>query len=205
VSRDPGDGEGQGNGKRKRTRRPRPSPSQLSPEEAREKATAVALRSLSHRERSRRELWLVLRRKGYAPDTIEGVLDSLEESGLQSDRRFAEAFTTAAHAGRGLSTSATQGELRRRGVEPALAAEAATEHPDDEEARARELAQVRARRLGGGTLEARRRRLIGFLARRGYRGDLGRRIVGEVLGERDETAPAASEDEAAGQDGPDIP
>jgi len=197
VSRDPGDGEGQGNGKRKRARRPRPSPSQLSPQEAREQATAAALRSLAHRERSRRELGLALRRKGYPPDTIEGVLDSLEASGLQSDRRFADAFTTSAHAGRGLSTSATQGELRRRGIDAELAAEAATEHPDAEEARARDLARARARRLSGGTPEARRRRLVGFLARRGYRGDLARRVVAEVLGEADETEP--------GPDGSDVP
>ncbi|TMK23032.1 MAG: regulatory protein RecX [Actinobacteria bacterium] len=114
MSRDPGDGEGQGDGKRRRTRRPRPSPSQLSPEEASDKAFAVGLRLLSHRERSRAELKIVLRRKGYGADTIAGVLDRLEESGLQSDARFAEVFTQEAHRGRGLSTSAVQGELRRR-------------------------------------------------------------------------------------------
>ena len=196
MSRDPGDGEGQGNGKRRRARRPRPSPSQLSPDEAREKATATALRLLALRERSRRELWSALRRKGYAPDTIEAVLDGLEGSGLQSDRRFAEAFTVSAHAGRGLSTTATQGELRRRGVDAGLAAEAAREHPDVEEARARELARGRARRMGAGPIEARRRRLLGFLARRGYGGDLARRMVAEVLGEQaDEPAPAAPEDD----------
>ena len=166
---------------------------------------AVALRSLAHRERSRRELGLILRRKGFAADLIEGVLDSLEESGLQSDRRFADAFTTAAHRGRGLSTTATQGELRRRGIDPGLAAEAATEHPDEEEARARELASARAGRLGSGSLEARRRRLTGFLARRGYAGDLARRIVAEVLGEQDEPAPAAIDGDPARPEGSNVP
>jgi len=180
VSRDPGDGEGQGDGKRRRTRRPRPSPSQLSPEEASDKAFAVGLRLLSHRERSRAELKIALRRKGYGADTIAGVLDRLEESGLQSDARFAEVFTQEAHRGRGLSTSAVQGELRRRGVEAGLAAEAATEPTEAEEARARAVAERRATRLSGMPPEVRRRRLEGFLARRGYPGDLCRRIAAEV-------------------------
>ena len=174
MSRDPGDGEGQGDGKRRRTRRPRPSPSQLSPEEASDKAFAVGLRLLSHRERSRAELKIALRRKGYGADTIAGVLDRLEESGLQSDARFAEVFTQEAHRGRGLSTSAVQGELRRRGVEAGLAAEAA---------RARAVAGRRATRLSGMPPDVRRRRLEGFLARRGYPGDLCRRIAAEVTAE----------------------
>jgi len=180
VSRDPGDGEGQGDGKRKRSRRPRPSPSQLPPQEARAKAEEAALRLLARRERSRRELVIALRRKGFAPDMIEGVLDRLGEAGLQDDRRFAETFTAGAHRGRGLSAVAVQGELRRRGVDPLVAAEAATETPEAEETRARELARRRAARLTG-PADARRRRLAAFLARRGYGGELARRLVRELV------------------------
>jgi regulatory protein len=79
-----------------------------------------------------------------------------------------------------------QGELRRRGVDAALAAEAATEHPDDEEARARELAMRRSARLQGEPPGVRYRRILGFLARRGFDGELCRRLAAEVveLGER---------------------
>jgi len=181
VSRDPGDGEGQGSGRRKRrTRPPRPSPSQLPPEEAYERAFSSALRLLSVRERSRAELRSKLAGKGFHPSIVIRVLDRLEEGDLQSDRRFAEGFTAESHRSRGLSAFAIQGELRRRGVEKELAAEASTEAPEDEEARARTIAVRRAARMGGLSPDAARRRLEGFLARRGFAPELCRRLAREL-------------------------
>jgi len=184
---EPGDGEGRGSGKRKRSRAPRPSPSELPPEERRENARAVALRLLSHRERTRAELRTRLRAKGYDPETIEGVLDALGEAGLQSDERFAEVFAGEAHRSRGLASSAVRGELLRRGVDRRLAAEAATERPEDEEARARELALSRARRLAPSLApEARRRRIAGYLARRGYPPELCFRMAADAVSAGDD-------------------
>ena len=183
MSREPGDGEGQGNGSRKRARRPRPSPSQLSPQDAYDHALAAATRLLSHRERSRRELTTRLRQKGYTQATIDLALERLSESGLQDDRRFAETFAAGAQRGKGLSAFAIQGELRRRGIEPTLAAEASTEAPEDEEERARKLAFARAARMGNLAPEAVRRRLEAFLARRGYPGEMARRLAAEASGE----------------------
>ncbi|MGH2783718.1 MAG: regulatory protein RecX, partial [Actinomycetota bacterium] len=169
-------------GKRKRARAPRPSPSELPPAERIEQARAAALRLLSHRERTRAELKTRLRSKGYDVETIEGVLDTLRESGLQSDERFAEMFAGEAHRSRGLASSALQGELVRRGVDRRLASEAATERPEDEEARARELARSRARRLPAGLApDARRRRIAGYLARRGYPADVCFRMAADAV------------------------
>ena len=181
MSHDPGDGEGQGSGARKRrTRAPRPSPSQLPLEEAYEQAHAAALRLLSYRERTRSELRSRLARKGFDPATIDRVIVRLAEAGLQSDERFAETFALNAQSSRGLSTFAVQGELRRRGIDRALAAEAATERPEEEEARARQLAEHRASRLRGLPPEVRSRRLLGYLARRGYPPELCRRLAAEA-------------------------
>ena len=186
VSRDPGDGEGQGFGK-KRARRPRPSPSQLSPEEAYEKAHSAALRLLSHHERSRSELRSRLARKGFAPATIDQVLDRLADAGLQSDERFAEAFAIGAQRGRGLSASAVQGELRRRGIDRKLAAQAAAERPEEEEARAKALAERRAARLSGLPPQVVSRRLLSYLARRGYPGEVCRRLAAQASGLSEKT------------------
>ena len=181
MSRDPGGGEGQGPGRRKRrARAPRPSPSQLSPADAAEQAHSAALRLLSHRERSRVELRSRLARKGFDAPTIDQVLDRLAEAGLQSDERFAATFTLEAQRSRGLSTNAVQGQLRRRGIDRQLAAEAATETPEDEEARARDLADRRAARMTGLSPEVRARRLLGYLARRGYPPELCRRLAAEA-------------------------
>jgi regulatory protein len=184
MPREPGDGEGQGSGKRKRARAPRPSPSQLSPEEAYERAREAALRLLSHRERSRVELRSRLARKGFNAETIVRVLDQLNDAGLQSDERFAEMFALEARRGRGLSAFSLQGELRRRGVDRGLAAEVATEAPEVEEERARALAQRRAARLSGLPPDVRNRRLMAYLARRGYPSELCARLVAETVEDR---------------------
>jgi regulatory protein len=140
------------------------------------------MRLLAHRERSRRELRTRLASKGFDHATIDRVLERLGESGLQDDRRFAESFAAGAQRRKGLSAFAIQGELRRRGVEATLAAEAATEPPEHEEVRARALVAARAARMTGPP-EAIRRRLEGFLARRGYPADLARRLASEVAGD----------------------
>jgi regulatory protein len=176
VSRGPGGGEGQEPGRKKR-RAPRPSPSQLPPEERFEKGLSAALRLLAARERSRTELRTKLAGKGYPRDTIDDVLARLQETHLQSDERFAEAFATEAQRSRGLSSYAVQGELRRRGVDKDLAAHAATEAPEEEEARAEELAARKAARLAGYPPDVRYRRILSFLARRGYPAELCRRLA----------------------------
>lgn len=175
-------GEGRSTGKVKRRRPPRSPPSELPPAERYEQAHTSALRLLSHRERSRAELSRRLRSKGYDVETVERVLDRLAETGLQSDERFAAAFASEAHRGRGLASSAVQGELRRRGVDRRLAAEAATERPEDEEERARALALSRASRMISSPPEVRRRRLTALLARRGYSPELCYRLAAEVAG-----------------------
>ena len=177
MSRGPGDGEGQESGRAKRRRAPRPSPSQLPPEERFEKGLSAALRLLAARERSRAELRTKLAGKGYPRDTILAVLARLQETQLQSDERFADAFATEAQRSRGLSSYAVQGELRRRGVDKDLAAQAATETPESEEARATELADRKAVRLAGHPPDVRYRRILSFLARRGYPAELCRRLA----------------------------
>ena len=200
--REPGDGEGQGHGKRRKPRAPRPSPSDFPPAERAERAYEAALRLLNHRERSRAELRIRLRSKGYDGDTIEGVLDRLTDAGLQDDRRFAELFTAEAHRSRGLSSSAVRGELRRRGVERDLAAEAATEPPEEEAARALEQATRRARRLGGLAPEVRHRRLVAFLGRRGYGREVSERAAAQALGgDVDPASPGETDDDGP----PDFP
>lgn len=192
MSREPGDGEGQEPGrKKKRARAPRPSPSQLPPEERFAKGLSAAMRLLASRERSRAELRAKLAGKGYPRETIEAVLDRLEESELQSDERFADAFAMEAQRSRGLSSYAVQGELRRRGVSKELAAVASTEAPEEEAARAAELAARRASRLAAYPAEVRYRRILSFLARRGYPAEVCRRLAAQASDLRGE--PPATE------------
>jgi len=79
-----------------------------------------ALRLLSQREHSRRELRRKLLERGIAVGPVDDLLDHLRDSGLQSDRRFAEALARSRVA-RGYGPLRVRSDLARRGIAPPLA------------------------------------------------------------------------------------
>jgi len=174
TGRRPGDGAG------------RPVPSDLPVPERREKALGVALRLLTVRERSAGEIRSKLREKGYDAETIVYVLDRLQTHGLQDDQRFSDAYAESAFRAKGVAGRVVQAELRRRGVDKETAARAATRDPDEERMTALDVAQRRLLRLEGYPREVQARRLLGFLQRRGYRGDLAAAIVRDLVSRGDE-------------------
>jgi regulatory protein len=139
------------------------------------------LDSLSRSARTRGQLESLLERKGIAAEVAAGVLDRLEEVGLVDDVGYAEAFVESRHRVRGQGGRALTFELRRRGVADAVVAQAvAALDAEREYATARRLAQARIQRLAQLTPEVKARRLAGFLARKGYSGDVVARVVREV-------------------------
>lgn len=142
-----------------------------------------ALRLLSVRSRSRAELRERLLRAGYHPSEIEGAMADLEAVGLIDDERFARE-TAARDRRRGLGRRAGMASLRGKGVDRALAEQVTEEaQPGDEEARALEVARARVGRLRGLDPPVARRRLLGFLLRRGYDGQAARSAARRVLEE----------------------
>ena len=92
------------------------------------------------------------------------------------------------HATRGLSRRALRRELRGKGVDDETVATAVDAiEVDDEEAAARALVARRLPAPAGLTREARIRRLVGMLARKGYPGGLAVRVVREALAEEGDT------------------
>jgi len=75
----------------------------------------VAIRLLAVREHCRRELRRKLEKHPFDPDLLEQVLDRLQQSGLQSDERFTEAFV-AGRVCKGQGPLRIRAELRERGV-----------------------------------------------------------------------------------------
>ncbi len=132
----------------------------LEREEQRWTAHDAALRLLSYRPRSERELGQRLRLRG---------------AGLLDDEAFAQSWVEDRQANAPRGQRLLRYELLGRGVRAELA-EAAVESVDDRTS-ALFLARGRARRLGDLPFEQFSRRLAGFLERRGF----GYDVVAEAV------------------------
>lgn len=146
-----------------------------------------ALRLLTVRPRSRRELGTRLRRAGFEPEEVEAELARLEEVGLVDDEAFARELAEHHLANRRSGRRAVVGALMAKGVaRETIEATLDDLEPDgtDETERATELARERVRRLGGLPPEIAYARLVGFLARRGYDPGTAREAARRAVGER---------------------
>nr|WP_308119246.1 regulatory protein RecX [Rhodococcus sp. BP-332] len=147
-------------------------------------AKDAALRLLTDRARSRVELEQRLAAKGFTDEIITSVLDRLTEIKLVDDRDFAHQWVRSRHTYSGRGKQALRTELRTKGIEPGIAAEALdTIEPEDERERARDLVVKKLRApalrssLGDDIEDPRERRaqrdkvvrkLVSMLARRGF-------------------------------------
>ncbi|MDI6772246.1 MAG: regulatory protein RecX [bacterium] len=136
----------------------------------RQRARTVALGLLQRRLRSRAELETALRRRGVPRQEALAVIGELARSGWIDDARFARAWIADRLALRPSGARRLRAELAARGVAPAVIAEAlgAQLIPEQEEALALRQAGDRLRRLQGFPQNVARRRLVGWLQRRGY-------------------------------------
>ena len=82
----------------------------------------TAIRLLTAREHSRRELLAKLAARGYAEEEIRRVLDELAEKGLQSDERFAQSFIES-RVRKGYGPLRIRAELHERGLDDGLIAD----------------------------------------------------------------------------------
>jgi regulatory protein len=151
------------------------------PEQA---AKEICLRLLQFRARTRAELRQALGRKGVEEGVIDRVLGRLDEVGLIDDKGFAEVWVRSRHTYEGLGRRALTAELRRKGVDESVTADAvAAVDYDAEEDRARQLVRKKLRALDGVDEQARVRRLVGMLARKGYSPGMAYRVVRDELRE----------------------
>ena len=144
-----------------------------------------ALRLLAARSRSAAEIRRRLRRDGAVADRIERVIGALVSRGFLDDAAHARAVTRSRVRGRGTSARRIEQELRRQGVPADVATEAIGEvfadESIDEATVALTVARKRAALLADLPAPVQRRRLYGFLARRGYSPDIVRAAVEAAL------------------------
>ena len=142
-------------------------------EKAASRAKNAAYRLLAYRSRSRNELIEKLSARGFDDVVIAGVVSDLERYGYINDRKFAEEW--AAHRVRlsGLGRRRIEQELRERGIDRALVGETlGLFSREDEEVSARKAAEKKLRLLVRAEPAARRRRLAGYLERKGFSAEI---------------------------------
>lgn len=135
------------------------------------KALASALRTLTRRDHSEAELRRKLQDKGFAGGEVEAAIGKLKALGYLDDRRFAGQWAESAiRNGRGFGPRIRL-ELRRRGVSDSIIADVFARLAEDygeEET----LAALLARKFAGfnpnSADDREKRRVIGYLQRRGF-------------------------------------
>jgi len=138
----------------------------LQVEDARERAVQQALLFLSYRARSESEIRQNLRKHEIPEEVIEQTLDRLKQDGLANDGQFAQTWVENRSTFRPRSRRMLAMELRQKGLDDEAVTSAIEEVNDD--ALAYEAAQKRATRLKGLEWIEFRKKLSGFLARRGF-------------------------------------
>jgi regulatory protein len=151
----------------------------------------MALRLLSHRSRTVRGLRERLEKKGFPHPDISSCIDWLKARGLLDDESFARALTRDRVRSSPRSPFLIQQELGRKGIARSLSIRAVDQVLEEEDLCgedlavqaaegwiARQNAQIRSHLLADRFTQERekaRRRLYGFLSRRGFRGEEARR------------------------------
>jgi len=131
-----------------------------------------ALDILAFRARSSSELARSLIRKGEERPHVDWTIARLTEQGLLDDEAFARSFARAKVVGGKQSRRRVQQDLARKGVSRTVSEDAIDtvfeEEAVDQRSLVEEAARKKLRSLAGLDPAVQRRRLYGFLARRGY-------------------------------------
>lgn len=150
-------------------------------------ALDAALRLLSTRPRSRRELERRLGGKGFSDDAVSATLERCGALGYLDDVAFAAAHARDRIRLRPRGKLRLLAELREKGVSDADARSGIERAFREEEVTERELAErvleKKWRGLADRDRRKERRRLAGHLKRRGFPFDLIRELVGDRIRE----------------------
>lgn len=145
-------------------------------------ARTICLRLLTVRARTRVELATALSVRNVPEVAARSVLDRLTSAGLINDRAFADDFVESRHRARGLAARELSRQLRSKGVDAAIVAEAVAElDPGRERAMARGLVERKLPSMIGLDRQVQTRRLAGLLARKGYSPEIAFQVVREVI------------------------
>ncbi len=145
------------------------------------RATESALRLVSYRARSETEIRQRLNRKGFSGLSIDVAIERMRDWGYINDQEFARQWVASRESHRPRSTRLMKRELTSKGVD-ADTAERVVEAADiDDYVVALDLARKWMPHIVREDAQTQRRRMSGYLQRRGFGWDVVRRVLDETL------------------------
>lgn len=134
------------------------------------RAKNAAYRLLTYRPRSRKELEEKLRDKEFSDTIISSVIDHCTRLGYVNDRQFADQWSRSRIRLRGFGRRRIEGELRNKGIDREFIREVLGEvfSEGKELETAKAVAKKKINTMKSIDRETRRRRLSGFLERKGF-------------------------------------
>lgn len=143
------------------------------------RAKDAAYRYLTHRPRSRAEIEAKLRDKDFDEAVINAVLSGLIRLGYLDDEKFARLWAESRVRLRAFGRRRIERELRVKGIDPSIIRETidgvfAADHEIDI---AKKAAARKAAGMNSLDRETRRRRVAGFLERKGFPYDVIREVL----------------------------
>ncbi len=161
---------------------------QLQQAEAGEKAYQRALNFLSYRVRTESEVRRNLNKHDTPESVIEEVLERLRRNRLVDDQQFANSWVENRSEFRPRGRRALQSELRQKGVDQEVIEEVLQDL--DEEELAYQAAKKSVRKYLRFEWPEFRKKLLGFLARRGFNYAVAAPVVERVWAEEQENTEA---------------
>lgn len=131
-------------------------------------AKEVALRFLSFRRRTEKEVKDKLKKKDYDEKTIKRTIDKLKEYDLINDSEFAIAWVKERLAHKPRGKKLLKQELWKKGIKRAIIDQVTEELCQNEDKSASELLQKIQKRYRNLEPKVARRRMYGLLLRRGF-------------------------------------
>ncbi len=154
-----------------------------------EAVETALVRKLARRALSEAEILEFGVAEGLTAHQANSILDRLRELGYVDDRVLAEQMKHALHERKGQSRAVVARAMSGRSIERDIIDEILDDiDQGDELSAATELAAKRASQLTGLDKQTLERRLVGFLARRGYPGHIVREAIAPLLTGRSSAA-----------------
>jgi len=141
-------------------------------------AKTYALKLLSFRSRSRKELQYRLKKKGFSTEQIDVTILFLERAGLINDENLAAELLRYSSERKSLGAKGIKAFLVKRGIDKELIHKALTAHTQDiEEESAKRFVEKKLKTLRNYPEEVIKRRLLGMLQRRGFSTEVIRKVM----------------------------